>query len=307
MKIATTTGDFGFYCNTDEERIRELHRAGFRYIDLSMYSFTPNCDYMQDNWREAVHRIKNLADELGMKFVQAHSQGGNPLSEDPEHVDFLLKATLRSIEICEILGIKNTVVHNGSASGITKDEWFAKNKSFYEKLFPTMERCGVNVLCENSTRSNMGDRYFINFGRDMREFIEYVGHPQIHGCWDTGHANCEGNQYDDIIALGDELYAIHYNDNHGSKDDHVAPFLGRLNHDEIMCALMDVGFKGYFTLECDSSLIRFNQWTGKRRRFEGQDIDPKLSEPQLFMQRHIEVMMYDTAKWMLEQYGVFEK
>ena len=82
MKIATTTGDFGFYCNTDEERIRELHKAGFRYIDLSMYSFTPNCDYMQDNWREAVHRIKNLADELGMKFVQAHSQGGNPLSED---------------------------------------------------------------------------------------------------------------------------------------------------------------------------------------------------------------------------------
>ncbi len=37
MKIATTTGDFGFYCKNDEERIRELHKAGFRYIDLSMY------------------------------------------------------------------------------------------------------------------------------------------------------------------------------------------------------------------------------------------------------------------------------
>jgi MoaA/NifB/PqqE/SkfB family radical SAM enzyme len=49
MKIATTTGDFGFYCKTNEERIRELHRAGFRYIDLSMYGFTPECEYMQDN------------------------------------------------------------------------------------------------------------------------------------------------------------------------------------------------------------------------------------------------------------------
>ena len=113
MKIATTTGDFAFYCKTDEERIRELHCAGFRYIDLSMYTFTQGCVYMQENWREEVQKIKSVADELGMKFVQAHSQGGNPLSEDKEQVDFLLAATIRSIEICEILGIKNTVVHNG--------------------------------------------------------------------------------------------------------------------------------------------------------------------------------------------------
>ena len=54
MKIATTTGDFRFYCKTDEERIYELHRAGFKYIDLDMSSFTPDCAYMQDNWREEV-------------------------------------------------------------------------------------------------------------------------------------------------------------------------------------------------------------------------------------------------------------
>jgi hypothetical protein len=36
---------FGFYCKTDEERIRELHRAGFRYIDLNMYNFTPESPY----------------------------------------------------------------------------------------------------------------------------------------------------------------------------------------------------------------------------------------------------------------------
>ena len=304
MKIATTTEDFGFYCRTDEERIRELHRAGFEYIDLSMYSFTPECVYMQEGWRDAVKSLQAVADELGMRFVQAHSQGGNPLSDDAAHVDFLLKATLRSIEICEILGIKNTVVHNGFAQGLSKEEWFERNKAFYERLFPTMERCGVNVLCENSTKANMKELYFINTGKDMREFIEYVDHPMIHACWDTGHANCEGSQYDEIAALGNELYAIHYNDNHGVKDDHLAPFLGRLNHDEVLTALIDVGFQGYFTLECSSSLIQYNQWTGKRRRFEAAS---KLREPQLFMQRHLEAMMYDTSKWMLEQYGIFEE
>lgn len=306
MKIATTTGDFGFYCASNEERIRELHRAGFRYIDLSM-GFKRDSVYMQENWRDAVEQIKSVADELGMQFVQAHSQGGNPLSDDPEHVDFLLRATLRSIEICEMLGIQNTVVHNGHAVGLTKEEWFEKNKAYYARLFPMIEKCGVNVLCENSTRANMGERYFINTGKDMREFIEYVGHPQIHGCWDTGHGNCEGSQYDEIMALGDELYAIHYNDNIGVKDDHVAPFLGSLNHDEVLSALIDVGFRGYFTLEGGSSLVTYNKWPTPRRRFENAKGELKLSQPQLFMQRHIEAMMYDTAKWMLEQYDVFDE
>ena len=140
----------------------------------------------------------------------------------------------------------------------------------------------------------------------MREFIDYVGHPMVHGCWDTGHANCEGNQYDDIVAIGDELYAIHYNDNHGAKDEHIAMFLGTLNHDEVLTALVDIGFKGCFTLECDSSLVKYDQWTGRRRRFRDES-ELKLREPQLFMQRHIEAMMYDTAEWMLKTYGLFEE
>ena len=307
MKIATTTGDFDFFCATDEERIRELYRAGFRYIDLSMYNLTTDSIYMNDGWRGEAEKIKVLAESLGMKFIQAHSPGGNPLSDDADSVDFLLRATIRSIEICGALGIKNTVVHNGFARGVSKEEWFRLNKAFYEKLFPIMEECGVNVLCENSTRVNMGECYFINNGKDMREFVEYVNHPMIHACWDTGHANCEGSQYDEIMALGDELYAIHYNDNHGMKDDHIAPFLGRMNHDEVINALIDVKFKGYFTLECDTSLVKYNLWTGPRRRFEDEKRALKLSEPQLFMQRHIEAMMYDTAKWMLEEYGILDE
>lgn len=304
MKIATTTGDFKFYCPTVEECIRELHRAGFRYIDLDLYTLTPDCAYMQDNWREEVQKIKDLAKSLGMKFVQAHSQGGNAFSEDKKHVDFLIKATIRSIEICQMLEIKNTVVHSGWAVGLTKEEWFVKNKEFYARLFPAMERCGVNVLCENGRTVKELPYYWINTGKDMYEFIKFVNHPQFHGCWDTGHANCEGSQYEQILALGEELYAIHYNDNHGNTDEHIAPFLGTLNHDEVMHALIDVGFKGYFTLECGSSLRKYNMGTGDRRRFEE---DKRLSQPQLFMQRIMERLVYETSQWILSSYGLLEK
>ena len=36
MKIATTTGDFKLYCQNDIERINELNKAGFKYIDLDI-------------------------------------------------------------------------------------------------------------------------------------------------------------------------------------------------------------------------------------------------------------------------------
>lgn len=304
MKIATTTSDFGGYCKSDIERIRELHRAGFRYIDLSMYSFTPDSAYMKDDWRDAVKALKQEADAIGMTFVQAHSQGGNALRDDAEHVSFLVDATVRSIEICHALGIKNTVVHPGYAKGISKEEWFERNRCFYQKLFPVMEALGVNVLTENSTAVNMKDKYFANSGKDMLEFLRFVDHPQLHACWDTGHANCEGAQYDEILTLGSELYAIHYNDNHGAKDEHLLPYLGTLNHDEVINALIDVDFKGYFTLECSSSLIPHRYWLGSRREFAK---DTRLADPQLFMQRGLESLLYETAKHILSAYDLLEE
>ena len=304
MKIATSTCDFESFCNNDSDRIRELHRAGFRYIDLSMYSFTPDSPYMSDDWNGEVKKIKDLAAGLEMTFVQAHSQGGDPLCNDECKVNFLVDATVRSIEICRELGIKNTVVHSGTKRGIGKEEFFELNREFYKKLVPAMEENGVNVLIENSTTANMGDMYFLNTGKDMREFIEYFDHPMLHACWDTGHGNCEGEQYDEILTLGDELYAIHYNDNRGKMDEHMLPFLGTLNHDEIMHALIDTGYKGYFTLEGGSSLVLKKGFPKSRRKFER---DERLIEPQLFMQRKLEELMHETAEYILDSYGFLEK
>ncbi len=304
MKIATTTGDFSFYLKNDIDRIRELKKAGFKYIDLDMYTFTPDSPYMKEDWRDAVTALKEEAKRLDMTFAQAHSQGGNPLSENPDEADFVLKATLRSIEICAALGIKNTVVHPGPIRGGSKEDWFEQNREFYKKLFPAMEKFGVNVLTENSTKANMGTMYWANSGKDIVEFLRFADHPLLHACWDTGHANCEGSQYDDIMTLGDELYAIHYNDNRGRNDEHLLPFMGTLNHDEVINALIDVKFGGYFTLECPSAITKKDYWLGRRRDFER---DTRLSEPQLFMQQRLEVLLYETAKYILTSYDIFEE
>ena len=299
MKLATTTGDFSKFKIGDFKAIEELHNAGFKYIDLSIESASLLRD---DNWRENALKLKEYADSLGMKFVQSHAPGGNPLDE--VKYPNLIPDTIRSIEVCGVMGIPNTVVHAGFTVGMNKEEFFEKNREFYRKLFPYMEEYGVEVLNENSCKVNQANWYWTNTGADIREFTKFVDHPLFHVCWDTGHANCEGSQYDEIMAIGDELYAVHINDNRGKQDEHILPFMGTLNMDEVVTALIDSNYKGYFTMECCSALRPKKYWLGNRRDFEKNG---RLAEPQLFMQRHLEKLLYDTGRYILESYDIFEE
>ena len=304
MKIATTTSDFSRYCSNDADRIRELHRAGFRYIDLSMYSLSPSSPLMQDNWKEEVALLKRTADELGMTFVQAHAPGTNFLSPKVTDPDFVKHSLIRSIEVCGALHIPNNVLHFGWDKELSKEESFERNRAYCQGFLPVAEACGVNVLMENSCAVNMPDTYYPNSAKDILDFLSFVDHPMLHACWDTGHANCEGAQYDEIVSLGRELYAIHYNDNYGKSDAHTMPYCGTLNNDEIVNALIAADFKGPFTLECGAHLRGAGSWPHKRRAFAA---DNRLLNPPLHLQQMAESLLYETAKHILSAYDLFEE
>ena len=301
MKLATTTGDFGRYGLSYIECTKCVAEAGFTDIDLSLYTVKKDDPFFYGaNRDKEVMRLREFAEENGLTFVQAHSPSTNNLGDAPSGFEDAVEKTIRSVEICGILGIPNIVVHAGFNNKVTdKEQWFNENKRFYSEIFPFMEKHGVNVLCENTTKKNISEAYYLVSGRDMKEFVEFVDHPLFHACWDTGHANCEGNQYEDILTIEKDLYAVHFNDNRGSGDEHIIPFMGTMNIDEVMTALIDVGFKGPLTFECDSALRPYDYWQGDRRRFEKSAI---LREPPLELQKEIERFMFRTGECILKAY-----
>lgn len=303
MKLVTTTGDFDRYCDTYLERIQCVCEAGFRYVDLSMYTIGKQEELIDnDNWMDTVEKIKSYARDKDIRFLQAHGPSDNPLSSK-EAFRTAVRRMIRAIKVCGQLEIPNIVIHPGYDVNATKEEWFEKNKLFFQELFPAMEDNQVHVLHENTTSANM-PWYFAKTGAQMREFAKYVNHPMFHACWDTGHANCEGNQYQEIMDIGDELYAVHINDNRGMQDEHIIPFMGTMNMDEVMNALIDVGYTGAFTLESGSALRMNQYWLGNRRTFEP---DVRLADPPLCLQKELEKFMYQTGKYILEAYGLFEE
>ncbi len=271
MKLATSTGDFTGYFDNDEARVDALYRAGFRHIDLSLYDMTSHAHpYMQDGWQEKILRLRDFAASRGMDFVQSHAPSANPLQFD-EQREVCIAATRRALEICALLSIPVSVFHTGWSTDILYDapaageRYAIENMKFITPLLPMMEKTGVRLLIENSTHANMGERYYFYTGKEMKDFLRYANHPLLGACWDTGHANIEGHQYEDLVALGDDLCAIHFNDNRGTCDEHIMPYLGTMSVDEVLCGLREIGYRGVFTLECDSSLRNYDYRPGSRR------------------------------------------
>ena len=309
MKLATTTGDFGTYYDNDFDKLRAVARAGFKYVDLNLYDGdTPGWAYYADDWEEKVEKLGVLAEDLGLKFVQSHAPGScvNAFAKDN---DILIRGTLRSIEICARLGIPYTVAHTGTSPDMIygepghKEKYFEASRRFLENFYPLMEKTGVSVLIENSCNINMGGKWFFMEGCEMREFIEICGSPLVHAVWDVGHANQEGHQYKDIMDLGDELRALHIHDNRKG-DDHMMPFTGSTNYDDIMSALIDSGYKGYFTFESENTLYNHKRW--KRREAQMQH-GKRFLRPPIELQDQVEKLLYSIGKYILTTYGVFEE
>ena len=306
MKLAASWGHFSEYCPTPAEAVKFCAGSGFRLLDMSFTTAAFQTGLTDGSWKAMVKEPAEAARRLGFSFVQAHSPVGIDWT-DEDAFEKHLEATKRSIEACGMLGIPHTVVEACFQKGAGKEAFFERNRLFYRALFPEMERYGVSVLIENTAPQHTQGRYYFITGADMREFIRFVGHPMLHAVWDTGHGNMTmratgQSQRENILALGDELYGLHVHGNNGLQDDHLAPFIGWLDMDDIMPALLEIRYKGTFTFEADFTVRLSKAFPGR------QDLSEK---DELFRRvRDISVksvsLLYDIGRCILEEYGCFE-
>ena len=299
MKIATTTSDFGEYTRDLKQRIDYLSQSGFRYIDLSFFGTSDMDPFMKDSWKDYASELKQYAADKDMTFVQAHAPNGTPF-KDQRSYDDAVKKIIRSIEVCQVLGIQNIVVHPGDNKEFDQETYTAKNLEFFSEFIPTMEATGVNVLIENSSKE-LRNCYCMDTGEELKAFIELLNHPQFKVCWDTGHANLQGAQYDHIVALGDLLAGIHISDNLGEDDNHMMPYQGVVNFDEVMSALVKIDYKGVFTFECDSNLIYGKSWLNSRNEYTDS---LKLYYPPVEVKISMEKTMLQIGEYMPTQYEI---
>ncbi len=307
MRLATTTADFCGYCETTAEAVRAYEGTGFTHLDYSFYRANyPGSPFMGNERMKDVVASAAEAQRLGFDFVQAHSPGNDYFSDDTETV---IKGNIYAIEACAYLGIDRIVVHSGRNNRFVKSDgmkdYLAGVRSFYEALFPAMEKYNVRVLAENYIPTSEEVCSFYN-ADDLNSLLDFCNHPLLGVCWDVGHANLiNPDQYNDIIKLGERLCAVHIQDNFGLRDDHICPLMGTLDIDSVMRALKDNGFiarNGVFTFEADNIVSRSGSWPNRRNEFG----KAAASTPSLEVKRAAVRLMFEVGKDILTKYGLFE-
>lgn len=304
MKLATTTGDFALYTNSQFEAMKYIHAAGFRYLDYSFgMDYKERTGVYSDDWKGHIQQVKELADALSITFIQAHAPMGFPWGmplAKKEPLPQFIADNQRCIEACAMLGIPNIVVHSGYRKGLTREETFAENKEFYMELLRFAEPYGVNILTENFNKMEVPGLYWIDNAPDLRALIDYVDHPLFHACWDIGHANLQEMPQDEALRLlGGHVRALHIQDNMGDKDSHFAPYFGTTNMDSVMHGLMEIDYKGYFTFESDAILLN-----PVRRRPYAKDT--RLLRAPLGLRIEAEKYMYQIGRYVLSAYDCYE-
>lgn len=300
MQLATTTGDFSPYSSSVEDTLRYIRASGFRNVDYSFSEATVPPGLLEDGWRQCALSIRRYAEELGMAFVQSHAPMGSPLIKDERYARFLF-LTKRSIQVAAALGAKNIVVHSGYEKGISKEACFERNRQFYRELLPLAEEYGICILTENFNKMCVPDIYWVDSAQDQKELIEYVDHPLLQGCWDTGHGNMQAmSQRKAVNLLGKHLRALHVQDNLGDEDHHFAPFFGTLDIDSLMQGLLDIHYDGYFTFECTNMAL-----PSSRRR--GDSSNGPLRQLPVELKIKTESLLWDIGNHILSAYALNDR
>jgi len=298
MKLATTTGDFFGYTDSQAFALEHIRKAGFKYAD---YNF--GCDLgsrkgvYSDKYEEYFAKIQETTEKLGIKLIQAHAPMGKPLSDG----GVLLEDTLRCIDACGAWSIPNLVVHSGYTKGLSPEQTFEENKKFFLPLLERAEKHGVNILVENFNKMCVDGLYWIDNAPDLLRMIECVDHPLFHAVWDAGHANMQEMPQDEALRiLGSHVRALHIQDNMGDADQHLVPFLGTMNMDAVMTGLLDIGYSGYFTFEVGG----FFNPPDKRREYSRST---RLLKAPIELRDAFERYLYELGKCILEKYDCFEE
>jgi sugar phosphate isomerase/epimerase len=290
-----------------------IRECGFTCVDFGVGTgkLEGDVDAVATYWRQ-------LFEDCGIAFTQAHGPGLNPLKPTATGVS-PAEYMHRALRFCQVAGCPRMVIHPGAIEKNTRAEFFEKNIAFFQSLLPYAEETGVEIMIENI--GHYMDPYFLWSGADLREMIDAVDHPLVTACWDIGHANhfeymhAGGSPYDSIVALGDKLKAIHAHDNIGffpdpnkSKrlDMHTVPYASlrtSVNWDAVMQGLKDVNYQGTFNFET----ITPAPATRRPEFVYNGEVVRTLECAPIGVWKAMNKALYEIGRFMLESYGMYEE
>lgn len=259
-----------------EEGFANLKRAGFSGADFSLNGYLLNTSlyrfelnsFFDQSIPELEHFFalhKQGAAAAGISIHQMHMP--YPIyvpNADKEINDYLWnRVAPKSMAICHYLDCKYIVVHGFKLAhflGSEELEW-QETAKFINSIAPMAKEMGITICIENlygSIGGHLVEGPCCNVRKAVQridEFNEKYGAEVLGFCFDTGHANLVGIDFESFITmLGDRLKVLHIHDNDGISDLHQIPFTFTMTRENMMSTDWDGFIRGLRNIQFDKVL-----------------------------------------------------
>ena len=232
--------------NCPGEGFRLMRQAGFSCGDFSLNGYLLNSSLYQSevntffdqSLQELEHFFaphKKGADEAGITINQMHMPYPNYVPRAAKALNDYLRDVVapKSMQICAFFNCPCIVIHGFKLAyflGSEEEEW-RRTEMFLDNLAPMAKDMGITMCIDNlydSMNGHLVEGPCCN-ARKAADRIDRMNdryHAQVLGfCFDTGHANLTGLDFEDFITTLDyRLKVLHIHDNDGVSDLHQVPF-----------------------------------------------------------------------------------
>lgn len=253
-----------------------MKRAGFSCCDFSLNTYLTNTSLysleLNKFFNQSVGELetffsehKKAAEITGIRINQMHMPYPSYIPNAADEINNYLMQTVapKSMEICAFFGCPYIVVHGFKLArelGTEAAEW-ERTKAFLESLAPMAKELKITICVEN-IYTNIGSHIIEGSCCDARKAVaridrinEQYGAEVLGFCFDTGHANLIGIDFEDFITtLGSRLKVLHLHDNDGIGDLHQIPFTFTRDHDNVSSTDWDGLIRGLRNIQFDGVL-----------------------------------------------------
>ncbi len=266
-----------------------LKASGFSCVDFSLNGYLLNTALYQsevnsffDQTMQELEQFfaphKKGAKSAGITINQMHMPYPNYVPKGSKELnDYLWNVVApKSMEICAFMGCPYIVVHGFKLAyylGSERKEW-ERTEAFLDSLAPIAKELGITICIEN-LYEGIGGHIVEGPCCDARKAVERIDrfndkyHEEVLGfCFDTGHANLVGIDFERFITMLDyRLKVLHIHDNDGIADLHQIPFTFTKTRENLpstdwggfVKGLRNIGFDKVLSFETAPVLTTFPQ------------------------------------------------
>ncbi len=163
----------------------------------------------------------------------------------------------RTIRCAYELNATHITMHMGSFFWFPVEQWERKKAlnrfiKYLECVLKSSNDHMVNIALENVVPLPTGSDYYL-LGDNVDDFnyiFNNVESNYIKFCLDTGHANMAEGVLEYTKNFSDRLICIHYHDNNGTNDEHLAVGKGNVPWHDFASELKNIGYQNPMISEC---------------------------------------------------------